>query len=187
MARRGRCNSSFPLCHWHGPSGATRTSGRAFACNSSAALVRAQGVSCHTQTTRTIIAVRNSLIRRAQRSDSRAFDSHHPLHFPARLRRRHPTPARVSLARYVLIARSYQIFIVFRVDCCRPALVPDSHVGDGCRRLFAGGPRVSKRAFVTEYYRPAAAGMRSDAGSYFCRVVTSCFAPTAIGLLWSDQ
>jgi hypothetical protein len=40
------------------------------------------------------------------------------------------------------------------VGCCRLVLALDSHVGDGCRRSFAGGSRFSKRTFVTGYYRP---------------------------------
>jgi len=55
-----------------------------------------------------------------------------------------------------LIARSSQAFMLSSVGCCRLVLALDSHVGDGCRRSFAGGSGFSKRTFVTGYYRPHA-------------------------------
>jgi hypothetical protein len=91
-------------------------------------------------------------VSRAARLTWVRFPSPAPL--PARLRRRQPTPVRVSRASDALIARASQAFILSRVGCCSqmPALVP--HAGDGCSCPIATGSRSSKRTFGTGYDRP---------------------------------
>ena len=83
----------------------------------------------HTSITPEIVADRKRLIRRPNPGDPRGFDSHHPLHFRAGLRRRQPTPARVFRARHVSIARSLRLVILSRAGWCRAVFALLSHAG----------------------------------------------------------
>jgi len=64
------------------------------------------------------------------------------------------TPARVTRASRVVIARSSQVFILSRAGGCphAPALV--SHAGEGYTCPPASGSQFSKRTFATGYDRP---------------------------------
>jgi len=59
------------------------------------------------------------------------FDSHHPLHFPARLQQRQPAPAKTPPVDCVLITQSSQVFVLSCADGCRQALALISQVGGG--------------------------------------------------------